>query len=121
MAKWQYCGDVDLMNGGYFWREDGADDYVLCVRVTACADAGGPGNMCWVEAGSIYLGTAAQRRAALIDAVLAHQGIDKDAGATVRVGPVDPFYNGRERIEPDTVLRSNASLKNWLKRQGWLS
>ena len=137
MNKWRYVGDVDIMNGGYFWREDGQEDYVLCVRVTACADAGGPSNMAWVETGSVYLGTIDQRRgaldcigwpkdeeptrAALVDAVLAYQGLDKDEGATVRIGKPDPFYDGREYIEPTVILRANASLKNWIKRQGWLN
>jgi hypothetical protein len=139
MNKWHYVGDVDIMNGGYFWREDGQEDYVLCVRVTACADAGGPENMAWVETGSIYLfnpnGSERRRaldyigwpedeaptRAAIVNAMLGYQGLDKDEGATVRIGKPDPFYNGREEIEPDTVLRAGANLKNWIKRQGWLA
>ena len=152
--RWNYCGGVDLMNGGYFWREDGAEDYVLCVRITACADAGGPDNMVWIESGSIYLPQVADKQKAalsccgydldesgniidgsggvhakdskthrllMINAFMAYAGLDKDAGTIVRVGPPDAFYNGRENIEPDTVLRSNANLKNWIKRQGWLS
>src|ERR1700685_3511801 len=56
MAKrWHYMGDINLEYGGYFWREDGADDYVLCVRVTPCSDAGGPNNLFWIEQGSIYM------------------------------------------------------------------
>ena len=53
--EWNYNGDMNIKNGGFFWREDGSDDYVLAVRVTPCADAGGPDNLFVVECGSIYL------------------------------------------------------------------
>ena len=47
MAKyrWNYNGDINLREGGFFWREDGQDDYVLAVRVTPCSHAGGPCNL----------------------------------------------------------------------------
>lgn len=55
MTKWNYNGDINLEYGGFFWREDGAKDYVLAVRVTPCSDAGGPDNLFHVETGSLYM------------------------------------------------------------------
>lgn len=57
---WNYSGDMNLTEGGLFWRFDGAErfpdtDYVLAVRVTPCAAAGGPENLFHVETGSIYV------------------------------------------------------------------
>jgi len=98
MAKrWHYCGDISLENGGYFWREDGAEDYVNCVRVTPCSDAGGPDNVYWVQIGSVYVGEAddpgrasalescgyelsdfpvRQRRAVLVEAMVGYRGLE---------------------------------------------
>ena len=61
MTKWNYNGDMGLEYGGFYWREDGADDYVLAVRVTPCSDAGGPDNLFHIESGSIYIGTDPDR------------------------------------------------------------
>ena len=38
--RWNYSGDMSLEHGGFFWREDGSEDYVLAVEVTPCSDAG---------------------------------------------------------------------------------
>lgn len=53
--RWHYFGDIDLTEGGFFWREDGADDYVLVVDVIPFSNAGGPSNLFHIEAGSIFL------------------------------------------------------------------
>lgn len=53
--RWHYFGDVRLTEGGFYWREDGADDYVCAVDVTPCSNAGGPSNLFHIEAGSIFL------------------------------------------------------------------
>jgi hypothetical protein len=47
---WHYSGDVDIAYGGMFYSmDDIAQGYANAVRVTPCADAGGPDNMWWVE------------------------------------------------------------------------
>ena len=94
MAKhrWNYNGDGNLRAGGYYWREDGAEDYVLAVRVTPCPSAGGPSNLFHIESGSIYLPPdPAKRKIALgccgyafetatrseiVDAFMSYCGID---------------------------------------------
>jgi hypothetical protein len=133
-TQWNYCGDINIEHGGYFWREDGADDYVLCVRVTPCSDAGGPDNMFWIEHGSIYLPDDAEKRkraldccgwiddaatttrAQLVDAFLAYYGSDTDAQTVVRVGPKqDGRREWNDETQPDKVLRSNASLENYVR------
>ena len=133
--KWNYCGDVSLAYGGYFWREDGADDYVLCVRVQPCSDAGGPDNLFWIEQGSIYMPDEADKRrralqccgyenevnpprAMLVDAFIYYQGIEMDCrnGSTVvRFGPPQPANREFGEMKPDVILRANASLKNYVK------
>jgi hypothetical protein len=138
MAKrWHYSGDINLEYGGYFWKEDGADDYVLAVRVTPCADAGGPSNMFWIEPGSIYLPADAEKRkraldccgwistdkptrAMLVDAFLAYNGIDKDCygQTTVSIGkPESGRSEWNDKIVPDVQLRGNASLKNYVRKE----
>jgi hypothetical protein len=132
MTKWNYNGDVSLSYGGYFWREDGADDYVLVVRVQPCSDAGGPDNLFWIEQGSLYLPDDADKRrcalaacgwdkeespcrAMLVDAFIAYGGIDRDRTVVVRFGPAQPAGREFGTMEPDVILRANASLKNYVK------
>jgi hypothetical protein len=139
MAKrWHYSGDINLEHGGYFWKEDGADDYVLAVRVTPCNDAGGLDNMYWVEQGSIYLPNDSEKRkraldccgwintdkpsrAMLIDAFLAYQGMEPDcvAGTTiVSIGKPEEGRSGwNDRTVPDVQLRRNATLRNYVRRE----
>ena len=135
MYKWHYNGDVNLTYGGYYWREDGADDYVLVVRVIPCSDAGGPDNLFCIEQGSLYLpGDTDKRRRALgvcgwekeenpsremlVDAFIAYGGIDQDCmnGATVvRFGPAHPIGRDSWNPAPDVILRANANLKKYVK------
>ena len=58
--RWRYSGDMDIREGGFFWRPSSRDpfpqaDYVDAVRVTPCSDAGGPDNVYLIESGSIYI------------------------------------------------------------------
>ncbi len=135
MAKhrWNYNGDVNLREGGFFWREDDSDNYVLAVRVTPCRDAGGPCNLFDIESGSIYLPLEpAKRKSALdvcgydletatrsqfVDAFMAYHGIDGGDETVIRIGPPDPFFNDRGGAwnpKPDTILRANRSLERYV-------
>jgi hypothetical protein len=140
MAKrWKYCGDINLEHGGFYWKEDGASDYVLAVRVTPCSDAGGPDNMFWIEDGSIYLSddpaqhkqalaycgydsqpkplTKVQRRAQLVESMLAYAGMDHDPSTIVSVGKPEPGRcEWNDKTVPDVVLRANASLANYVRK-----
>lgn len=129
--KWNYCGDISLAYGGYYWREDGADDYVLCVRVQPCSDAGGPDNMFWIEQGSLYIPDKPDElkraldccgysddkpsRSMIVDALIAYRGFDHDPATVVRFGPAQPANREFESMTPDVILRANASLKNYVK------
>jgi len=141
--RWHYNGDVNLEYGGFWWREDGADDYVLAVRVTPCSDAGGPDNLFHVERGSIYLPQDAAGRATrlsvcgyidppdanpatartlYVDAAIAYGGIERDTyrGETVvQVGAKldDCAEVGGWQPTPDVILRGNASLRRYIKRE----
>jgi hypothetical protein len=139
MTKWNYCGDKDIREGGFYWREDGADDYVLAVRVTPCSAAGGPDNLFYVEEGSIYLDAAKAAdvlsvigmtpveasRADWVYAALAYAGIERDGEAVVRIGKderaSDPwrYSDSGWNPEPTVILRGNASLRRYIERD-WL-
>lgn len=139
--RWHYCGDMNIEHGGYFWQEDGAADYVNAVRVTPCSDAGGPSNLFWVEVGSIYLGTdaaehkraldccgwikddakltAAQRRAQLVEAMVAYRGVERDVYGdhVVQVGAKREPARDCESIEPAITIRGNADLRNFIRKR----
>lgn len=134
--RWRYNGDINLQYGGFWWKEDGAEDYVLAVRVTPCSDAGGPDNLYCIEQGSIYMPTdPAKRHSALqvcgyeneekpsrdmlVDAFIAYGGIEHSAmnGETVvQIGKrKDTCGNGGWSPEPDVILRGNASLERYVR------
>jgi hypothetical protein len=135
MAKrWHYSGDINIEHGGLFWREDGAEDYVLAVQVTPCSDAGGPDNMFWVEAGSIYLPSDPERRKSaldcigadsanptrweLVEACHAYNGLEEDERRVVQIGrTANRACSGFGDLAPDNVLRANASLERFVRRE----
>lgn len=133
MPKWNYSGDVNLEYGGFFWKEDGQEDYVLAVRVTPCSDAGGPDNLFCIEIGSIYLPNDERRKAALACigsgdndaptraelayAFLAYCGMDIDETWVVRIGRAEECSAAGWNPEPDIVLRGNARLDRFVKRE----
>jgi hypothetical protein len=137
MAKrWNYSGDINLEYGGLFWREDGADDYVLAVEVTPCSDAGGPNNLYWVAVGSIYLPKDEERRKSalacigittdkpsrweLVEAFRAYHGIERDSMNGDNVVQIGKDEEGHRGFDPITVthrLRGNASLKRFVRRE----
>jgi hypothetical protein len=132
--RWNYCGDVDLRYGGFFWKEDGAKDYVLCVDVIPCSDGGGADNRFVIEYGSIYLpiDDAAKLKSALdtigatietatrvdiVYAFKAYHGIDDRESRCVQIGKAEDVERNGWNPEPDYVLRSDAKLKNFVKRE----
>ena len=52
---WRYCGDVNIKEGGYFFRVHQQWEYADIVNVVPCSDAGGPNNMFWIETGTISI------------------------------------------------------------------
>ena len=132
--RWNYCGDINLEHGGYFWREAGADDYVEAVDVAPCSDAGGPDNLFWITEGSIYLGgdragalscigaePGTTDRATLVDAHRAYGGVESDSlgASVVRIGPAEPIrgQGWDNNITGDVVLRASASLTRYVRKE----
>lgn len=134
--KFEYSGDISIEHGGIFYCLDTYDLlYVDAVRVQPCSDAGGPDNLFWVECVTINipdndfrkgralatlgltlddLAACANPQHLMVEATLACGLYDRELSVLVRVGPVDPFYGGREKFgTPDVVLRANASLRNY--------
>ena len=139
MAKhWHYLGDVNLEHGGAYFRESDWSDHVDCVQVTPCSDAGGPDNLFWVESGTIYLGNPEHVTSALescgwgalpdwlnqAQALLGYMGMDCDAWdgrRIVQIGkaadPQDSWRGWDDETQPDKVLRGNASLRRYVRRE----
>ena len=135
MYDWQYRGDVNLSEGGYFWREDGADDYVVVVEIIPCSAAGGPDNLFWINEGSIYITPERAKtalegvyepdheptRADIVDAIMGHYGMERDIETTLRIGKPEPdpdcWRFDSANFEVDVVLRGGSSLERWVKRE----
>jgi hypothetical protein len=134
MYDWQYSGDLNLCEGGYFWREDGADDYVLAVEIIPCSAAGGPDNLFWINEGSIYITPKRAEdalasycelsheptRADVVAAIISYYGMERDNETTLRIGKPEPDPDNwrfdSSNFEVDVILRGGSSLANWVKR-----
>lgn len=154
MARIVYQGDVNLENGGVFFKLDRKDwdeyGYTSAVRVTPCGDAGAQDNAFWIEEltinkpegdrlkeclkcfgwlsqqedGSIIIshsgdvvakpGTDAHRLA-VMDACVGYGYYDVINRETVQIGK-EADSGSEADVEPDTVLRANTSLKNYVRR-----
>lgn len=136
--RWNYSGDINVEHGGYWWKEDGSDDYVLAVRLTSCSDAGGPSNLFWIESGSIYLGDKARQDNALsvigvepceatrreyVEASLVYYGIEQESWCgqcVIQIGKPEEAqdswqWGGVNGV--DYQLRGNASLARFIRRE----
>ena len=132
MSKWQYIGDVNLECGGFYWREDGADDYVLAVDITPCSDAGGPDNLFHIAHGSIFVGNdsaiissaldtigetiESASRLDIVYAMRAYRGLDGPDEYVVQIGKAQESSCNGWNPAPDKILRSNASLRRYVER-----
>jgi len=146
MTRYQYNGDVDVENGGY-WASTGPEErrygYSSVVRVTPCADAGGPDNMFWVETLTVNIPddkrlamafdfcgykedwlkglTPFQRFCRAVDACLSVGHYEPDDtgrpwSQLVQIGADDSFYRpSHDTWTADRKLRANWKLRNWIK------
>lgn len=130
MNRFYYSGDVSPEYGGYLYQNHG--DWFEVVRIQPCSDAGGPTNCYWIERLSVNMDrtpaewanimstcgmTADESRPlARLDACLSYGAYDQDSSSMVRIGKPDPCWNGRDRFEPDTVLRGNTSILEHARR-----
>lgn len=127
-SEWFYVGDKSLRHGGYYWREDGAADYVRAVRVIPASDWDGDDNTWRIESGSIYIGEDQAKidsalaccgwmagkegasRSDVVDAMLAYHGVEADSTTYVRIGA------RQSEDEVDCVLPGRASLRRYVER-----
>lgn len=60
----------------------------------------------------------ATRRHVIVQALESYggYGVDQMSSTLIRVGGPDRFYNGRDKFEPEKVLRGSASLENYARR-----
>jgi len=131
--RWNYCGDVNLECGGFFWRETDDIESVECIDIIPCSDAGGPDNKFVIEFGYIntfenlsklesalnVIGMNIENasRFDIIYAFKAYSGIDSHSHVCVQIGKnEDDNPNGWNPVA-DHVLRSNAKLKNFVRRE----
>lgn len=136
--RWNYEGDVSLEHGGFYWREMGLADCVDAVRVTPASDGDGPDNVFEITSASISLSpgrdgehlkgalsccgieSANPSRAELVSAFFHYRGLETESVFVVRIGPPDPFWRGNGEAwnpSPDRVLRSDADLANFVRRE----
>lgn len=129
--KWNYTGDMNIENGGLFWKGESSDDYVEVVEVTPCSDAGGPDNLFHVATGTLYMPHDKRQDALdtcgyklvdggildctgevhpldtlhgqtlLVDAFRGSHGIERDSETVVRIGPVDEYSGGVNGWNPE--------------------
>lgn len=92
MARYKYCGDVNLEYGGYYYRApDWQHGYADAVRVQPCSDGGGQDNAWWIERLTVLIPSdeAELRKVlAVIGMVLDAKGaiISESGGATLAKG-----------------------------------
>lgn len=130
--KWNYNGDSDLGNGGWYWQEDGQNgeflDYVSIVDVIPEADIGGRSNVFFVSTGTLYLGDKVTEsaeccgiqgppsREQLIYSMKAYKGFDEDIYTfLIQIGKAEPENHNGTFGEPHVFLRGNAKLENYIK------
>ncbi len=137
MAKWNYRGDVNLTEGGYFWRHNQPnDDYADIIEVMPDANMGGADNVFHVFVGTVYIPDDMEKRKTaldcigyegdpkdatfetLVDALFAYMGMDRDYNDAIRIGAVDPLTSEATVSEDDIwQIRANWKLKNFVKKQ----
>ena len=133
MPKWKYSGDVDLKHGGFYWLDEGDEDFVTAVDVVPCSAAGGPDNLFYIEVGTIFLPADRDKQESILGvigmtpedasredfiyAAKAHSGLERDYDEVVRIGKEEePYHSTGWNPEPDIVLRGNASLRRYVER-----
>lgn len=65
---------------------------------------------------TIKAGTAAFRLA-IAYACLSYGKYDINQSETIQIGKDSPFYDGREPVRPDRILRANTSLERFVRRE----
>jgi len=80
-TEWLYTGDIDLAQGGTFFKPIDDDNQIRAVQVTPCSVAGGPDNLFLIEDGYLHAG-----------------GIDEWQSALDVCGYTLKFFNGSAQI-----------------------
>ncbi len=104
-----YRGDMNLEEGGYFYRFTPGDDYADIVEVVPASAMGGPGNLFFISAGSLYMpanddtlkraleccGLASDESdpAQIIYALNAYRGFDLSESHVIQIGKRDPYHD----------------------------
>lgn len=134
MSDWNYCGDVNLRHGGYYWKRDGGDDYADIVEIIAADNMGGPDNLFLIRRGTVYLPNDQERRkealecigvdladatsATLVDAFMAYHGADCEPGEEwLAIGRIDPRDDWRGFSMPDDIktVSEKTSLRGYVR------
>lgn len=132
--KWQYCGDMNIENGGTFYcLENLSHGYAEAVRIYPCSDAGAQPNCWWVEEHSInipdsqevlekallYSGMDPNTATPLMRVMAAHEygEYEQDSCTAVQIGPDLYHYDSYGLVDPDFILRSGTDLEKWVRRK----
>ena len=133
MAKWHYNGDINLEQGGYFWRMiNPDDDFAEIVDVIPESAMGGPENVFIIERGSVYFNPETRKEALkccgyaddetltigmLVDAYKAYSGVEGDYSVVIQIGKDDPYRSRDSNFSDIDVIRGNWKLNNYVKRE----
>lgn len=129
--EWHYHGDMNVKEGGFWFKESGYDDHVYYVELIGHDNFGGAANEFTVHRGSIYLGDkdieriktkwtgqpdTERSRYDVIFEQFAYAGGDTDYTTCLRIGKDkrDQFDNSRD---VDDVLHWNTNLRRYIENE----
>lgn len=131
MARWNYCGDINLREGGFFWRMDNPnDDFAEVVEIIPESAIGGPDNVFMIHIGSVYFNKSHRQRAldcigyigdeepdmaTVVNAHIAYGGMDVSFYDAIQIGPVDKHSQNETTCNPEKI-RGNWKLENYVKK-----
>lgn len=130
-STWNYCGDVDIWHGGFYWQESGYDDHVYAVEIIPESHIGGRDNVALVQWGSIFIGDDIARhksaldgcgypyetatRVQLVESMFAYAGLDDSDTRLIQIGK-DPEDMPRDSFgDIDILLHGNTRLKQYVE------
>ena len=129
--KWNYRGDMNLENGGYFWRVSDFNNSVEAIEIIPESVCGGPDNVFMIVKGDIYMPADKMKEAfevcgydyeessanmdMKVDAFMSHSGIQSDESETIQIGVDDPYRQRDSEWNPERIS-GNWKLANYVKK-----
>lgn len=131
-AGWQYFGDMNVENGGFWFKESGYDDHVYYAELICHDNFGSAENEFTLYVGSIYIDQKDVERVKaewlqqayvdrsrydFISDVFAHGGGDVDRTTVLRVGKDKRSSTDCSGREVDEILNWNIKLRRYIENE----